>query len=290
MLEKDIEIAELKNRYYELTEKDKLLKLREQYEEKYQNSLEQPLIFVYTPTYNRGEILKERALRSVLEQTYKNFIYLIVGDCCNDETENIVKSIEDPRVRFFNIKERNWRYPPTAENHWLAGPVVAANMALSMVEGDWIARIDDDDIWEKDHLESMIKFAIEGNWEFVSSNLLMIRDGKESINKGDNLYSEYFRIPFPNNNKEIYNPLIGGTNTWVYRSYLKEFKYNEDCWRKSYNRVNDIDLCVRMGLAGVRMGHLDKVTCSIIPRPGEDTIGLDAYKRNKEKHEKHFEF
>ena len=42
--------------------------------------------------------------------------------------------------------------------------------------------------------------------------------------------------------------------------------------------------------AGVNMGYLDEVTCKIIPRPGETTIGLDAYRQNRGEKEQHFKF
>jgi hypothetical protein len=63
---------------------------------------------------------------------------------------------------------------------------------------------------------------------------------------------------------------------------LRFFKYNVNCWRKSWNRTNDTDLPIRMYRAGVRMGFLDEVLAYVLPRPGEETIGLDAYK-SKEK-------
>ena len=74
------------------------------------------------------------------------------------------------------------------------------------------------------------------------------------------------------------SPKIGGVSTWLYRSYLKFMKYNIDCWRKKWNRVNDIDLSLRFYKAGVRMGFLEEVLAYIIPRPGEESVGLEAYK------------
>ena len=85
-------------------------------------------------------------------------------------------------------------------------------------------------------------------------------------------------------------PRIGGTQTWLYRSYLKFFKYNIDCWRKSYNRVNDTDLQDRMFKSGVRMGIVDKVVALVLPRPGEVSVGLEAYRLTEEQKNKHFEF
>jgi glycosyltransferase involved in cell wall biosynthesis len=243
------------------------------YEKDYNNPDETPLISVYTPTYNRAELLIERAVDSVLKQAYNNFEFIIIGDHCTDKTEEMLSKINDPRIRFYNIPKRGYRYPPTAENHWLAGPVVAANTALSMVRGRWIARIDDDDIWTPDHMEVLLKFAQQGNYEFVSSSYITER------------YGERILVDVKDE-----NPRIGGTQTWLYRSYLKFMRYNINCWRKSWNRVNDTDLQDRMYKAGVRMGFLDQVTCYVLPRPGESTVGLEAYRASEERMNRHFEF
>lgn len=257
-----------------LTERPLIKIMRLFHEKEYIPEIDkEPLISVYTPTYNRADILLERAVPSVLAQTYKNFEFIIIGDCCTDDTEARVGAIQDPRVRFYNLPKRGYRYPPTAENHWLAGPVVAADKALSMVRGKWIARIDDDDLWTPDHLESLLKFAQEGNYEFVSAAYEAEKYGQ--------------RVVIDEKGK---TPRIGGTQTWIYRSYLKFMRYNINCWRKSWNRVNDTDLQDRFYKAGVRMGFLEKVVAYILPRPGEKTIGLSAYKESAAKHEDHFKF
>lgn len=258
---------------YAMTEPLILRLMRALYAGDYNNSNENALISVYTPTYNRGELLIERAVNSVLKQTYKNFEFIIIGDHCTDNSEELIKKIGDSRIRFYNIPERGYRYPPTAENHWLAGPVVAANMALSMVQGKWIARIDDDDIWTPEHLEVLLRFAQQGNYEFVSSSYMAERHGQRIV---VDVKEE--------------KPRIGGTQTWLYRSYLKFMKYNINCWRKSWNRVNDTDLQDRIYKAGARIGFLEQVTCYVIPRPGETTIGLEAYELTSEKKLEHFKF
>jgi glycosyltransferase involved in cell wall biosynthesis len=290
--DKDRRIAELKAEYYALTEADKLAKLREQFEKDYADEKyeDNPKIFVYTPTYNRGELLRDREMKFVINQKYKKFEYLIVGDCCDDDTEQIVKECGDERVKFINVPQRAWRYPPSAENHWLVGPVVAANTALMLANGKWIARIDDDDCWVEDHLETVLKFAIDGKWEFVSAAIREMRDGVESVAGGDHLYGDYYKIPYPNGDTSVYNPIIGGISTILFRSYLRYFEFNPDCWRKEHNRVNDIDYLTRMGLMGVRMGYLDRVELIMNPRPGSDTIGSDAYRRDPDLAEKLFAF
>ncbi len=283
-------IAGIRSRWYDHYEPLKLAYLRRKFEKFYGPDDIEPEIFVYTPTYNRGSILVERAVKSVLAQTYRNFHYLVIGDCCTDNTAELLSAIDDPRFEFHNIPKRGYRYPPTVENHWFAGPVVAANTALQRVQGKWIARLDDDDIWEPDHLSKVLSFALAGNWEFVTADMTGIRDGQEQLMRGDPLYGDYFKLPYPITDGYFYNPIIGGTNTVLYRSYLGAFRYNLDCWRKSHNRVNDIDLFVRLGKAGVRMGHLNEVTCRLLPRPGEQTIGLDAYRRKEKDMMEHFSF
>lgn len=273
---------------YFITEPVILRMLRLRYEKDYKDKQEKPLISVYVPTYNRAEILIERAIPSVLSQTYPNFELIVVGDHCTDNTEELVSKINDPRVRFYNIPKRGYRYPPTAENHWLAGPVVAANTALTMVKGKWVARIDDDDIWTADHLESLLQFARENDFEFVSALCEEKRYGKRKIVDGEKANGPYYNPKKAKENDD--SPKIGGTQTWLYRSYLRFMRYNINCWRKKWNRVNDIDLGQRIYRAGARMGFLNKVIAFVFPRPGDQTVGLEAYRLDEKGKEKHFKF
>jgi len=258
---------------YAIMEPLKLRIARARYEHLFADSEENPLISVYIPTYNRGQLLVERALPSVLSQTYRNFELIIVGDHCTDNTEDLLSQIDDPRVQFYNLPKRKRRYPDDIEIHWLAGPVVPANKALELVHGKWIARLDDDDVWTPNHLEVLLRFAQKGQYEFVSASYIAERYGKKILVDVKNDY-----------------PRIGGTQTWLYRSYLRFFKYNINCWRKRWNRVNDIDLQYRMFHAGVRMGFLDEVVAYVLPRPGEVTVGLEAYKLTEEEKLAHFKF
>lgn len=272
---------------YFITEPALLRIMRFKYEDSYRND-PNPLITVYIPTYNRAKLLMERAVPSVLAQTYKNFELVIVGDHCTDETEKLVSEIKDPRVRFYNIPKRGYRYPPTAENHWFAGPVVVSNKALELARGRWISRIDDDDIWTKDHLESLLDFAQKNNFEFVSGLIEEERYGKGQVVPG-----VYADGPYYNPNIKVENknsPQFGSVITWMYRSYLSFMKYNSNCWRKSWNRPLDVDMSSRMYKAGTRIGFLDKMVGYTMPRPGERTIGLEAYQVAEKEKNIHYQF
>ena len=158
--------------------------------------------------------------------------------------------------------------------HWYAGPVLAANLALEKLKGDWIARNDDDDVWTTDHLEKLLNLAIKGNYDLVSSHYKVTDDqGTRVLTAFDNP-KDYTKI--------------GGTNTWLYKSYLKCIKYNIHCWRKNYFRVNDTDLSQRFYFSGIKTGYLEEVTTVMYPRPGEGLIGSKAYLMDEKAYEKFY--
>jgi len=215
-------------------------------------------ISILLPTRNRSRMLMERAIPTVLGQTHQNWELLIVGDCCTDDTEEVVRSFNDPRIRFFNLPEKIYHYPKDdAKTEWLAGPVFALNKALDMVTGDYIARIDDDDYWLEQHLERSLDFISIG-YDFVSANAAVIVDGIVKV------------LP------PYQEPTCGSVQTWLYSAMYKEVKYDPDCWQKKIDRNNEIDLYKRIS-RWARFGHLDEIHAIILPRPGLTTIGSKAY-------------
>jgi glycosyltransferase involved in cell wall biosynthesis len=119
------------------------------------------LISIIVPTYNLGEILVKYCIPSILRQTYQNFEIIVVGDGCIDNTEELLKQFDDERIRFDNSLVH---VPPRSKNVTSVRP---GNMALDLVKGDWVARLDDDDIFTKDHLELLLNFALANNFNFV---------------------------------------------------------------------------------------------------------------------------
>ena len=245
-------------------------------------SSEKPLISIYTPTYNRAQLLKDRAIKSVLKQTYENFELIIVSDGSTDNTTYIVKEEmkKDPRIRYFEIERKRPHHNYDSEKEWYIGGSHAANFALNQVKGEWIARIDDDDIWTEDHLEKLLRFAMEGDYEFVSSKYIYEKRGEYREFSGIYMLSPYFYPKRKGINIDSHK--IGGHSTWLYHSYLKKMKYNTKAYKKKWNRVEDPDLSLRMYEKGVRMGFLEDITLYILPRPNEITIGFDAVKSKME--------
>ncbi len=255
----DILICNFNKVRYDILEPILLSLARLRYSKNYNNENDNPLISITIPTYDRGQLLIDRTLPSILCQSHKNFEVIIVGDCSPIETVKILKKIRDPRVKFINLPKRT-KYPDDPTLRWFISGVGPSNYALKLAKGKWITYFDDDDIMAPNFLEQLLYFSIKGNYEFVAGLYEEERDGIVSaIGQENNEQLEF-----------------GGHSTWLYRSYLKFFKYNINSWRKSYNCPQDIDMQLRMRKAGVRMKGLNKVVSYIRPRPGLNTIGLAA--------------
>jgi glycosyltransferase involved in cell wall biosynthesis len=243
---------------YAITEKIvlRLIRLsRLRYREDYQ-----PLVTCYIPTHNRATLLLFRGLASVRKQKYDKLEIIVAAHGCTDQTHAVVRQVmnNDPRVKLL-IVPRTKYHPQTAETTWLAGAVEPANAAFRAATGEWIARCDDDDIWTEDHIQRLLYFAVSSGYEFVSSAYEREVDGKREVVPHDGEH-----------------PPIGGTQTWLMRSYLTFMKENPDCWRKAWNRVSDTDYADRIRKAGVRTGWIEDVTAYVLPRPGETKVGLAA--------------
>jgi len=236
-----------------------------------------PLISIIVPTYNRSFFLKTRSIRSILKQSYTNFEIIVVVDGSTDNTIQILKSFKDSRIKIFQIERKKKRYPQTAINHWFCGPVIAINHGLKKISGDWIARLDDDEIWGKKHLEISLRKLYATKSEFVSGKRLCkenpIDKRKFMISKHTNKYIENVK----------YDDQIGGNNTWVYASYLSFFKANINCWRKDINKVNDLDLIERMIRVGIKICFTNRATHIGLPREENGSTGSRYYLDNEKK-------
>jgi glycosyltransferase involved in cell wall biosynthesis len=117
-----------------------------------------PLVTVIIPTYNWSAVLPY-AINSVLRQTMADFELLVIGDGCTDDSETVVSSIPDPRLRWINL--------PSNTGHQ-AGP---NNRGLQEARGEFVAYLGHDDLWLGHHLECMIA-ALESSGAGVAVSLL----------------------------------------------------------------------------------------------------------------------
>ena len=126
-----------------------------------------PKVSVIIPTYNRADLLP-RAIKSVLNQTFKDFELIIVDDGSTDNTKEVVKGFqkEDGRIRYI------WQ-----ENS--GGAAKPKNKGIKNSKGDYIAILDSDDEWLPEKLQKQLElFKNSSNPQigFVSCHALIINE------------------------------------------------------------------------------------------------------------------
>lgn len=114
-------------------------------------------ISVYIPTHNRPEML-ERALASLLEQTYKNFQVLV----CNDGSEKNYSNVINKYKHLFN----DFVY---IENEYPQGACNARNRLINIADGEFITGLDDDDEFLPSRLEDFLRAPELREYAFLSA-------------------------------------------------------------------------------------------------------------------------
>ena len=91
-----------------------------------------PLVTVLMALYNGGGYLKQ-TVKSVLDQTYSDFEFLIVNDCSTDDSLKVIGSFNDPRIKVYT-NEKNMGQTPSL------------NRGVQLAKGEYFARMDGDDL------------------------------------------------------------------------------------------------------------------------------------------------
>jgi glycosyltransferase involved in cell wall biosynthesis len=128
-----------------------------------------PLVSVVTATYNRSNVLRY-AIQSVLWQTRQDFEMLIIGDACTDDSEQVVASFNDPRLRWHNLPENS-------------GSQSKPNMVgIGMARGKYIAYLGHDDLWLPHHLAALVQTMEDTGADMVFSLALLVGpDGPRTV-------------------------------------------------------------------------------------------------------------
>lgn len=107
-----------------------------------------PLVSVIMPVYNAETDTFKIAIESILNQTYKNFEFIIINDGSTNNTEEIILSYKDKRIRYIK-NEENLKIIKTL------------NKGLELSRGKYIARLDSDDYCDITRLEKQVKYLEE---------------------------------------------------------------------------------------------------------------------------------
>lgn len=138
--------------------------------------LQKDLISVIMSNYNTPEEYLRQAIESILNQTYPNFEFIIIDDCSTDNSLEIIESYTDKRIKIIR-NEQN------------LGITKSLNKGLAVAVGEFVARMDADDIALPERFEKQVAFLnshtehivcgtgveLIGEWEKKHSNKYLCR-------------------------------------------------------------------------------------------------------------------
>jgi len=144
------------------------------------------LVSIITPSYNSLCYIDE-AINSVFEQTYTNWELVIIDDCSNDGSYDVICAYarKDSRIKVFRMDVNS-------------GPAVCRNKAMQIAQGQYVAILDSDDIWMPGKLDKQLSLFAQSKPAVVYSYYEKIaedgsRDNRVIKSKQVNSYSDLLK-------------------------------------------------------------------------------------------------
>lgn len=156
-----------------------------------------PVVSVITATYNRSNVLRY-TIESLRRQTVADWELIVVGDACTDDTEEVVSSFGDPRMRFVNLPVNSGEQ------------ATPNNEGMRLARGKYLAFLNHDDLWTRDHLEVCLEAIGRQGADLVWTLTVAIpADGVPSLTgySGSDRYEPY---------------VVAGASSWLVRREAAE--------------------------------------------------------------------
>jgi glycosyltransferase involved in cell wall biosynthesis len=198
-----------------------------------------PVISIIMPFYNAAPFLAE-AVKSILDQTFRNFEFIIINDGSTDESENIIQSFSDKRIKYI-LNDKNM------------GLVYSLNKGLETAEGSLIARMDGDDISMPDRLERQFEYLrMHPEADLVATQVQLINEKgqltgfwkEDRENCSPDLIREFL----------VVNNCIAHPTILAKAEIIKKLRY-----REAQGQAEDYDLWLRWVSAGNSIHKVDQV-------------------------------
>lgn len=198
-------------------------------------------------TYNNESVIKE-TIDSVLNQTYEEFEFIIVNDGSTDKTKEIIDSYSDSRIKVLHLKDN-------------IGIPNALNQGIDYCTGDFVVKIDGDDIQYPERFQKQLIF-MESNPQYAMSKCLIkyFPNDEKVANSARYKHRINYDEKSKNRNKsslEIAESLmwhcsVSHTTMIIKNEILKKYKY------KNIKIFEDYDLFYRLIQDNLEIGHLNE--------------------------------
>ncbi len=185
--------------------------------------------------YN-GEAYLRECIESVLDQTYKDFEFLIIDDASTDITRAIIKSYKDSRIRLI-------------ENSRNLSQVVSLNIGLEDAKGNFIARIDADDVMFPNRLERQLNFLNS------KADVALVGSWADAIDEKGDIIT---RSKLPMRNEEIIVGILIGEFISVHSSVMfrKDVIIGVGKYNESFSFTEDFKLIIDLLIKGYKISNI----------------------------------
>lgn len=215
-----------------------------------------PRVSVILPTFNRSGYLRQ-AIESVLAQTYANFEIILVDDGSTDDTPAAVAAFGDPRIVY--LRQNN------------QGRSAARNTGLRQARGEYIAFLDDDDLYLPQKLASQTAFLdahteiglVAGGAQIIAADGAFLRNLEPWENQPE--------LSLPGC---LYSCPLLTCAVLLRRQWLEALDHWFD---PAMDHAEDTDLWIRLLIAGCRMSWLPLVVSAYRQHPGNSRDDTEVF-------------
>ena len=196
-----------------------------------------PKISILMVNYNH-EIHLPLAIESVLAQSYRNIQFVIVDDGSTDNSQKIIAdyAAKDSRIEYYFL----------TQNRHICH---ATNFGFSKVTGEYLARIDSDDIWYPDKLQKQLNFMQKTpDCEICFSWTDLIDENGKNINTSEQAISKLFNGQHPSCQEHWLEFFFIHGNCLSHPSLLMKTKIQQEigAFNPAYRQVHDFDYWIRI--------------------------------------------
>lgn len=192
-----------------------------------------PRISVILPVYNASKYLLE-SLESLSSQSFDDFEIIAINDGSTDNSLQLLQEYSKKEHRLRIVSRIN------------KGITKTLNEGIDLAEGEFIARMDADDISLPQRFEKQLNFLENNNIDICGTQYETFGSLSEISNMPINCEDCYLRL--------LLGFSIAHPSFFVKKSILSKYKYNEKC-----KSAQDYELCCRMALGKVKMGNCPDV-------------------------------
>ena len=165
-----------------------------------------PLVSVILPVHNYEENISD-IIDSVINQTYDNLELIIIDDCSDDNTLDLIKSVDDPKIKLISNEKKS-------------GLASCRNAAVNSVNGEYVFYIDMKNLWDCEYLSTMM-------------GLFLLLPDADAVYSGQYIYNEGFKdlkgMVFGSYNKSLLynNNFISISALGHKRSVFEEISFDD---------------------------------------------------------------